>query len=64
MPFPVDDKGRTVTYTLGREPYIEASVGVASIFRIFRADYVRRMTCTDLPGVSKWGIRARFKFYF
>ncbi len=62
--FPVDDKGRTVTQTLESQPYIEASVGIANIFRIFRVDYVRRMTYTDLPGVSKWGIRARFKFDF
>ncbi len=62
--FPVDDQGRTVTHTLEREPYVEASVGVANIFRIFRVDYVRRLTYTDLPGVSKWGIRARFKFDF
>ncbi|MCY7329855.1 MAG: DUF5686 family protein, partial [Saprospiraceae bacterium] len=62
--FPVDDKGRTVTQTLESQPYIEASVGIANIFHIFRVDYVRRMTYTDLPGVSKWGIRARFKFDF
>ncbi len=62
--FPVDANGQTVTHTLEKQPYIEASVGIANIFRLFRVDYVRRLTYTDLPGVSKWGIRARFKLDF
>jgi hypothetical protein len=62
--FPVDASGRTVTQTLENKPYIEASVGIANIFRLFRVDYVRRLTYTELPGVSKWGIRARFKLDF
>jgi hypothetical protein len=62
--FPVDEQGRTLTNTLERKPYIEASVGVENIFKIFRIDYVRRMTYTNLPNVSKWGIRARFKIDF
>ena len=62
--FPVDENGRTVTHTLEQKPYIEASVGIANIFKLFRVDYVRRMTYTDLPNVSKWGIRARFKLDF
>ncbi len=62
--FPVDELGRTVTNTLENKPYMEASVGIANIFKLFRIDYVRRLTYTDLPGVSKWGIRARFKLDF
>jgi len=62
--FPVAANGQTVTHTLEKEPYIEASVGIANIFRLFRVDYVRRLTYTELPGVSKWGIRARFKLDF
>lgn len=62
--FPVDETGRTVTNTLENKPYVEASVGIANIFKLFRVDYVRRLTYTDLPGVSKWGIRARFKLDF
>lgn len=62
--FPVDEYGRTVTNTLENKPYMEASVGIANIFKLFRVDYVRRLTYTDLPGVSKWGIRARFKLDF
>lgn len=62
--FPVDEAGRTLTNTLEDEPYMEASAGIANIFKLFRVDYVRRLTYTDLPGVSKWGIRARFKLDF
>ncbi len=62
--FPVDYQGRTVTNTLENKPYMEASVGIANIFKLFRVDYVRRLTYTELPGVSKWGIRARFKLDF
>lgn len=62
--FPVDADGRTLTQTLENKPYIEASVGIANIFKLFRVDYVRRMTYTNLPGVSKSGIRARFKLDF
>jgi len=62
--FPVDSDGRTLTQTLEKKPYIEASVGIANIFKLFRVDYVRRMTYTYLPGISKWGIRARFKLDF
>jgi Family of unknown function (DUF5686)/CarboxypepD_reg-like domain len=62
--FPSDEEGRTIMRSLEERPYVEASVGISNIFRLFRIDYVRRMTYTDLPGVSKWGIRARFKIDF
>lgn len=62
--FPVDEEGRTLTRTLENKPYMEASVGIANIFRLFRVDYVRRLTYTDSPNISKWGIRARFKIEF
>lgn len=62
--FPVDENGNTLTYTLEKMPYIEASVGVANIFRVLRVDYVRRLTYLDHPNVSKWGIRLRFKVEF
>jgi hypothetical protein len=62
--FPVDGEGRTIMNTLEDRPYVEVSAGISNIFRLFRVDYVRRLTYTDLPGVSKWGIRARFKIDF
>lgn len=62
--FPVDEENKTLTRTLENKPYIEASVGIANIFRLFRVDYVRRLTYVDAPNISKWGIRARFKIEF
>lgn len=62
--FPVNADGITTTHSLQREPYMEASVGVANIFKLIRVDLVKRLSYLDNPGVSKWGLRARFKFDF
>ncbi|MBV6440979.1 MAG: carboxypeptidase-like regulatory domain-containing protein [Haliscomenobacteraceae bacterium CHB4] len=62
--FPTDANGTPLTYTLEKEPYMEASVGVGNIFKVLRVDYVRRLNYLDLPNAPKWGIRARFKLEF
>jgi hypothetical protein len=62
--FPTDDQARPITYSLGREPYMEASVGVANIFKLLRVDLVKRLTYLNHPNVSQWGIRARFRLDF
>lgn len=62
--FPTDANGAPLTYTLEKQPYMEASVGVANIFKVLRIDYVRRLNYLDHPNVAKWGIRARFKLEF
>ncbi|MGL4630725.1 MAG: DUF5686 family protein, partial [Leadbetterella sp.] len=62
--FPVDSNGLTIMNTLGNEPYMEASVGIENIFRLFRVDYVWRLTYNNLPNASSRGIRARFKIDF
>jgi hypothetical protein len=56
--------GTPITYTLGREPYIEGSVGVSNIFKILRLDLVKRFTYLDNPLISNWGIRGRVRFDF
>lgn len=61
---PVTSDGTPITYTLGNVPYIEGSVGVGNIFKIFRIDLVRRFTYLDNPNVSKYGIRVRFRLDF
>ena len=45
-------------------PYMEASVGVENILKIFRICYVRRLTYLDNPGISKHGVRFAFTFTF
>ncbi|MBL1408625.1 DUF5686 and carboxypeptidase-like regulatory domain-containing protein [Sphingobacterium faecale] len=56
--------GNISSFTFGSDPYMEASVGLANIFKILRIDYVKRLNYLDHPNVSKWGIRARIKFDF
>ncbi|HEY9048759.1 MAG TPA: DUF5686 family protein [Ohtaekwangia sp.] len=62
--FPVNSEGVTTTYSLQKEPYMEASVGIANIFKLLRFDLVKRLSYYDHPEVAKWGIRGRFKFDF
>lgn len=62
--FPVNDEGVATTYSLRREPYMEASIGIANIFKLLRFDLVKRLSYYDHPEVAKWGIRGRFKFDF
>jgi hypothetical protein len=62
--FPVNAEGVATTYSLRREPYMEASVGIANIFKLLRFDLVKRLSYYDHPEVAKWGIRGRFKFDF
>jgi hypothetical protein len=61
---PIETNGTPITYTLGRTPYIEGSMGVSNIFKFFRIDLVRRFTYLNNPNVSEYGIRMRFKFDF
>ena len=62
--FPVQPNGTPVTYSLGKTPYIEGSIGIGNIFKLLRIDLVRRFTYLDNPNVSKYGIRARFRLDF
>ncbi|MBP6335321.1 MAG: carboxypeptidase-like regulatory domain-containing protein [Bacteroidia bacterium] len=62
--FPLTDEGLPLTYSLEQKPYIEASVGIANIFKLFRVDLVKRFTYLEHPGVAELGIRARFKIDF
>jgi len=64
LQFPKNADGVPTTYTLGRQPYMEGSVGIGNIFKLLRVDLVRRFTYLDNPVVSPWGIRARVKFDF
>lgn len=59
-----DENGVPSTYTLSRQPYMEVSVGIANIFKLFRVDFVKRLTYLDNPNVLTWGIRTRARFDF
>ncbi len=56
--FPAD------TRLMSSTPYLEAVVGIQNIFKCLEVDYVRRLTYTHLPGVSKGGIRFGFNVVF
>jgi hypothetical protein len=43
---------------LGKEPYVEINAGLNNIFKIFRIEYVRRLTYTE----SKNDNRKNFVF--
>jgi hypothetical protein len=60
--FPVDANGIPLTYGLGQKPYIEASVGISNIFKIFRIDLIKRITYQNYPNVSNLGLRIQFRF--
>lgn len=62
--FPLTNDGQTLTHSLEKKPYIEASIGIANIFKLFRIDLIRRFSYLEHPGVDEIGIRGRFKFDF
>lgn len=41
------------SYTLGKAPYMEASIGIENIFKFLRLDYVWRLNYRDHPRVSR-----------
>ncbi|WP_158602580.1 DUF5686 and carboxypeptidase-like regulatory domain-containing protein [Proteiniphilum sp. X52] len=51
-------------HPLHGDVYVEGSVGVENIFKVFRVDYFRRFTHLDLPGAKKQGLKIGFRFAF
>ena len=52
------------SYTLGKAPYIEASVGIENIFQLLRLDYVWRLNYRDHPGIQTKGVRCTMRLSF
>jgi hypothetical protein len=61
--FPMNEKGGTLTQSLEKQPYFEASIGVSNIFKLIRIDYIRRLSYLDHK-TQNWGIRANAKLEF
>jgi hypothetical protein len=61
LPFPVNSQGIQTTYTFGRLPYAEGSVGLGNIFKFLRIDFVKRINYLDHPDVPSYGIRAKIR---
>lgn len=62
--FPEDAAGHPSTFSLKSKPYMEVSVGLENIFKVFRIDLVKRLTYLDHPNVSGIGVRAQIKVDF
>lgn len=68
--FPTDADGNPSTFSLSEKPYMEGSVGISNIFKIFTFDLVQRFNYLDNPqipqlfGVSGLGIRFRMGLEF
>ena len=52
------------SYTMGKAPYMEASVGVENIFTFLRLDYVWRLNYRDHPGIQTKGVRCTMRLSF
>lgn len=52
------------SYTLGKAPYMEASVGIENIFKFLRLDYVWRLNYRDHPGIQTKGVRFMMRMSF
>jgi hypothetical protein len=61
---PVYENGEKRTYSLEKAPYMEGSVGLGNIFKLFRVDLLKRFNYLNHPEVAEWGVRASFKFDF
>ncbi len=55
--FTVNEEGLPETYSISGRPYMEISAGISNIFKVFRIDYVHRLSYRDNPGIpSVFGI--------
>ena len=61
---PGETAGMPVTFALNEGPYVEVSAGIGNILKLFRVEFVNRLTYLNHPFVSNFGIRIRFKFDF
>ncbi len=60
LQFPEDAHTQMMTDT----PYMEVSVGLDNLLRIFRLDYVWRLTYRDNPGIDRSGLRIALHITF
>lgn len=45
-------------------PYVEMALGIHNIFRFLHVEYVRRLTCLDMPAATRHGVRFRASVKF
>ncbi len=52
------------SHSMKKEIYMEGSIGIENIFKVFRIDYLRRFTHLNHPNAKKYGIKIGFRFAF
>lgn len=52
------------SYTMGKAPYMEVSVGIENIFKFLRLDYVWRLNYRNHPGIQTKGVRCTMHLSF
>ena len=52
------------THFIDKKPYMEIGAGVENIFKLFRLEYVWRLSYRDHPGVPNGGLRVKIQFSF
>lgn len=52
------------SYTMGKKPYMEMSVGIENIFKFIRVDYVWRLNYLNHPDIQTKGIRCTIQLSF
>lgn len=62
--FPVDRDGVQSSFSLGKRPYIEASVGLENIFNFLHIEYIKRLSYLHLPEARKEGFRLSVRLGF
>lgn len=55
--YPIDENGAYTTQSFNGKPYMEASIGLTNILKVGRVDAVWRLTHTDHPNISRFGLR-------
>jgi hypothetical protein len=66
----VNDKNRQLLnfpdhlYALNNGPYVESSVGIENIFKVFRIDAIYRLSYLDNPKAIPFSIKASLQFVF
>jgi hypothetical protein len=54
----------TTTYRMGKEPYMEAGIGLTNILKFLRIDYIWRLNYLNHPNIDKSGLRISADFNF
>ncbi len=56
--------GEDSVYKMGKLPYMEFAVGIENIFKVFRVDYIRRLSYLDHPNINKNGVQVSMHLTF